>query len=92
MFWVYMLQCRDGSYYTGHTDNLEARIAAHQSGEIIGYTETRRPLELVFSESFPTRLEALEGERQIEGWSRAKKAALIAGDWQEISRLARSKT
>ena len=91
-FWVYMLKCADGSYYVGHTDNLERRIAAHAAGEIEGYTRSRRPVILMFSESFPTRLEALEAERRLKGWSRAKKEALIAGDWQRVSELARSRS
>ena len=61
-FWVYMLECDDKSYYVGHTENLEGRVAQHQSGEIRGYTQNRRPVRLVFSENFPTRLEALEAE------------------------------
>ena len=56
-FWVYILRCADGSYYTGHTDHLEARVAAHPAGEFEGYTSTRLPVELVFSEEFPTREE-----------------------------------
>src|SRR5690349_1138680 len=88
-FWVYILRCADNSYYTGHTDNLEERIAKHQSGEIEGYTLTRLPLTLVFSEHFPTREEALRCERQIKGWSRKKKEALMRGDWAEVSRSAR---
>jgi len=91
-FWVYMLKCSDGSYYTGHTDNLETRIAEHQSGEYRSYTSTRLPIALSFSQEFPTRLEALVCERQIKGWSRKKKEALIRGDWAEISRLAKSKS
>ncbi|MCK9420309.1 MAG: GIY-YIG nuclease family protein [Nitrospirae bacterium] len=90
-FWVYILKCSDGSYYTGHTDNLETRISEHQSGEFHGYTSTRLPITLSFSQDFPTRLEALVCERQIKGWSRKKKEALIRGDWAEISRLAKSK-
>jgi len=58
-FWVYILRCADNSYYTGHTDNLEERIAKHQAGEIEGYTSTRLPVRLLFSEEFPTREEAL---------------------------------
>jgi putative endonuclease len=88
-FWVYILHCADQSYYTGHTDNLEKRIAQHMSGEIEGYTSTRLPVELVFSEQFPTREEALACERRIKGWSRKKKEALMRGDWAEITRLAR---
>ena len=91
-FWVYMLACSDGSYYTGHTDNLEKRIGEHQLGEIKGYTSSRLPLKLAFSQDFPTREEALNSERQIKGWSRKKKEALIRGDWKEISRLASLKS
>jgi predicted GIY-YIG superfamily endonuclease len=87
-FWVYILRCGDRSYYTGHTDNLEERIAKHRSGKLPGYTSTRLPVELRFSEEFPTREEALACERQIKGWSREKKEALMRRDWAEISRLA----
>jgi putative endonuclease len=88
-FWVYILRCSDQSYYTGHTDNLEKRIIEHKSGVIDGYTSTRLPVTLVFSEEFTTRAEALACELQIKGWSRKKKEALIRGDWVEIARLAR---
>jgi predicted GIY-YIG superfamily endonuclease len=86
-FWAYILRCADNSYYTGHTDNLEQRIAKHKAGEIEGYTSTRLPVEVVFSEEFPTREEALACERQIKGWSRKKKEALMRGDWAEVSRI-----
>ena len=89
-FWVFILHCADNSYYTGHTDNLEQRIAKHQAGEIDGYTSIRLPVRLLFSEEFRTREEALACERQIKGWSRRKKEALMRGDWTEVSRLARS--
>jgi predicted GIY-YIG superfamily endonuclease len=89
-FWTYMLHCADRSFYVGHTDNLETRIAQHDQGEILGYTQTRLPVKLVWSQSFGTRMEALEAERQIKGWSRAKKLALIREDWKLISSLARS--
>lgn len=88
-FYTYMLQCSDGSFYVGHTDNLEARLAQHEHGEIEGYTQRRRPVKLVWSETFATRIEALTAERQIKGWSRAKKSALIENDWATISRKAR---
>jgi len=87
-FYCYILLCSDGSYYTGHTDNLEHRIAQHQSGEILGYTQTRRPATLAWSQDFPSRHEALTAERQIKGWSRAKKAALIASDWTALKEAA----
>lgn len=90
-FYTYMLRCNDGSYYTGHTDDLETRIAAHKSGAIAGYTSERLPVVHVWSEEFSTREEAMASERRIKGWSRAKKEALIQGDWDEIRRLARNR-
>jgi len=84
-FWAYMLRCSDGSYYVGHTDNLERRVAQHQAGELPGYTHDRRPVELAWSESFGTREEALAAEMRIKPWSRAKKEALIASDWKALS-------
>jgi predicted GIY-YIG superfamily endonuclease len=91
-FWVYILKCSDGSYYTGHTDNLDKRISEHHRGEIVScYTYKRRPMALEFSQDFATRAEALASEMQIKGWSRKKKQAMILGDWGEVSRLAKSK-
>ena len=92
MFWVYILRCADNSYYTGHTDSLEARIGMHQSGECGGYTATRRPVALVWSQECTTREEALSAERQIKGWSRKKKEAMMHGDWAEVSRLSQSQS
>ena len=91
-FWGYMMKCSDGSYYTGHTDNLDKRVGEHQSGIISGYTSSRLQVELVSSQDFATRKEALNSERQIKGWSRKKKEDLIQGYWKEISRLARSRS
>ena len=87
-FWTYILRCADESYYVGHTDNLEQRIAQHGHGEIEGYTRTRRPIALVWSEYFSTRDEAFTVERQLKGWSRVKKEALIRGDWSSVRALA----
>ena len=88
-FWVYILRCADGSYYTGHTDNLEKRVAEHKKGALTGcYTFKCRPVKLMFSHDFPTRDEALASEQQIKGWSRKKKEAMMRGDWAEVSRLA----
>ena len=86
-----MLKCSDGRFYVGHTDNLEFRIGQHQSGAYRGYTLHRRPVELVWSENFHTRLEALTIARKLKGWSKAKKAALIAGDGTLLSELARNR-
>ena len=87
-FSVYILRCADNSYYTGHTDDLERRVAQHQSGAIRGYTFERRPVELIWSDEFPTREEALSAEVRIKGWSRDKKEALIAADWAKLSKFA----
>lgn len=87
-FFAYMLRCSDGSYYVGHTDDLEARVGSHQSGVIEGYTQKRRPVTLVWSQDFSDREQAFAAERQIKGWRRAKKEALIRGDWPAIQRLA----
>ena len=88
-FYVYMLECADGSIHTGHTDELGARLAAHQLGTFRGYTSIRRPVRLIFQARFETRDEAFAAERRIKGWSRRKKLALARGDWKEIERLAR---
>jgi len=87
-FWVYILKCSDNSYYTGHTENLEKRLAEHRDATIPCYTQSRLPVELAFSDSSPTRKEALSAERQIKGWSRKKKEAMIRGDWKEVQRIA----
>ena len=92
VFWVYILRCADGTYYTGHTDDLERRHAQHHSGEMGGYTATRRPVELVFSQECSSREEALSAEQQIKGWGRKKKEAMMRGDWSEVSRLARGRS
>jgi len=90
-FWAYMLHCRSGYFYTGHTDDLETRVAQHEAGLLPGFASDHAPIRLVWSQEFATRYEALAAERQIKGWSRAKKPALIQGDWLRISELARSK-
>ena len=88
-FFTYMLRCADGSYYVGHTDDVEQRIAQHESGASSGYTATRLPVQLVWFEEFPTREEAKAAESQIKNWSRKKKEALIAGNIDELKRAAR---
>lgn len=88
-FYLYMLRCRDGSYYIGHTDDLEKRLGEHVDGIGCAHTARRRPVDLVFVDEFTTREEALERELQLKGWSRAKKEALIAGDWDRVRALAK---
>ena len=89
-YWVYILECADGSYYTGHTDNLPRRVASHQRGEMAGYTRNRRPVTVVFSEEFASRDEAFRAERRIKGWRRAKKEALLRRDWPALRQLAKA--
>jgi putative endonuclease len=91
-FWTYMLHCNGGYFYTGHTDDLERRMAQHVAGAFPGFTADHRPVKLVWSQEFVTRYEAQTAEKQIKGWSKAKKLALVRGDWDLISILARSKT
>jgi predicted GIY-YIG superfamily endonuclease len=86
-----MLHCNGGKFYAGHTDDLERRTAQHERGSLPGFTRDHLPVRLVWSEEFATRDEAREAERRIKGWSRAKKMALIRGDWEKISGLAKSK-
>ncbi len=90
-FFVYMLLCADGTYYVGQTDDLEARYAQHQEGGKCAYTTIRRPVELVWSETLPTREEAKLAERRVKKWSQAKKAALVRGDFGAVSVAARKR-
>jgi putative endonuclease len=92
MFHCYILKCADGSYYVGHTDDMEKRLAEHQSGAFAGYTDKRRPVELLWNDAFQTRDDAKAAEQQIKGWSRAKKEALATGNWDIVSELARCRS
>ena len=88
-FWMYILRCSDGTLYVGQTDDLERRMAQHDTFALGGYTALRRPVTLVLCEEFPSREDALTRERQVKKWSRAKKEALLERDWSALSRLAR---
>ncbi|MDD5466707.1 MAG: GIY-YIG nuclease family protein [Anaerolineales bacterium] len=82
---VYILECADGTYYTGITTDLLNRLSAHQAGaDPFAYTFSRRPVKLRWAEECQSKVEALRLERQIKGWSRAKKEALINNDYQKI--------
>ena len=88
---VYMLRCSDDSYYVGSAtgDDLLKRFEEHQTGAYRGYTYFRRPVELVWSEHFDRITDAIAAERQLKGWSRAKKEALIGGDWSMVQQLSK---
>jgi predicted GIY-YIG superfamily endonuclease len=90
-FWVYILRCGDGSYYTGHTDNLQKRLAQHDAGSFDGYTVDKKPLQLVYSQEFSSRDDALASEIRIKRWSRRKKAALISKDWAALRQAAKKR-
>ncbi|MFG6402710.1 GIY-YIG nuclease family protein [Microbacterium sp. P04] len=85
MGFVYILECADGTFYTGSTKNLELRVAQHQSGEGAIYTRDRLPVRLVWSEEFARIDEAFGWEKRIQGWSRAKKMLLIEGRGNELA-------
>lgn len=90
-YFVYILKCFDDSYYTGVTNNLEKRINEHQSGIIKGYTSSRLPVKLVFSERFSDINQAIRFEKRVKGWSRKKKEALINGNIDLLVRISNSK-
>ena len=90
-YYTYVLKCADGSYYIGVTDNPEQRVAAHNAGRGPRWTALRLPVELLYCEMYKTRKEAMQRERQVKKWSRAKKDALIAGDVNTLKKLSRHK-
>ena len=92
MYFVYILRCADGSYYVGSTWNLEKRLEEHNTGVYQGYTSHRLPVELVWSCDFSTEHDAFLTERQLKGWSRAKKEALIRGDLDGVHEVVRAGT
>jgi putative endonuclease len=86
---VYILKCSDDSFYIGCANDLERRTAEHQTGAFPGYAYGRRPVSPVWSEYFDLTTDAIAAERKLKGWSRAKKEALIRGDWAGIHQLSR---
>jgi putative endonuclease len=88
MAWVYILECRDGSYYVGSTVDLERRLWEHQEGNGAEYTRHRRPVRLVWSASCERIDEAYAYEKQIQGWSRQKRQALMDGRMQDLGWLS----
>jgi putative endonuclease len=89
MWWVYILECSDSSFYVGSTSDLAVRVEVHESGKGSKHTAARLPIRLAFSEQHSTLESAVKRERQIKRWTRAKKAALIAGEFGELHNLSR---
>jgi len=90
--WMYILECSDGSYYTGSTNNLELRMEQHQNGEGANHTKKRLPVKLLYTEEFTRVDEAFYREKQVQGWSRKKKEALMNGDFDKLSHLSKNYT
>lgn len=90
---TYILECADGSYYVGVTNDIEVRVEQHKLGEDKkAYTFRRRPVKLVFTQHFPHVEDAIAFEKQVKGWRREKKEALIRGDWDALPELSRNYT
>jgi putative endonuclease len=87
--YVYLLECADGSYYVGSTRSLELRLWQHQEGLGADYTRRRRPVKLLWQQQFENVGEAFFWEKRIQGWSRAKREALIRGDYTALPGLAK---
>lgn len=88
--WVYIVECSDGSYYVGSTTNLEQRIHDHNASRFKGYTSSRLPVVLLWNEEFVDIRDAVIIERQLKGWTRKKKEALMQGNIEGLHELARS--
>ena len=91
MAWVWILECSDGSYYVGSTRNLEGRLWQHQQGLGAEYTKRPRPVKLAFSSYFESVADAYGVEKKVQGWSRAKREALIRGDFEALPSLSKRK-
>lgn len=92
VYYVYILQCSDDTYYTGVTSNINLRLEEHQKGSYPNsYTYKRRPLKLVFHAEFTNIEIAIEREKQIKKWSRVKKEALINNEFEKLPNLAKKK-
>ena len=89
MAWMYILECSDGSYYVGSTNDLEYRLSEHQEGKGAQYTSRRLPVKLVYSEEYERISYAYAREKQVQNWSRAKREALINGNQEMLPKLAK---
>ncbi len=89
--YMYILECSDGSYYTGSTINLERRIKQHNTGEGANHTANRLPVKLIYSEEFDHVALAFYREKQVQGWSKSKKIALIESNHKTLHELSKCK-
>ena len=87
--YVYILLCDDGSYYTGSSNNLEKRLKEHFAGEGANHTRKHKPIKLLYYEEFYKIDDAFYREKQIQGWSRKKKEALIRGEYEKLPELSK---
>jgi len=92
MYYVYILRCADDSFYVGSAQDLDARLKTHNEGRGAAYTFKHRPVNLIYSESFGSELDALTRERQLKRWSRGKKEALIKGDLKGLKHLSKRRS
>jgi predicted GIY-YIG superfamily endonuclease len=90
-FFVYILRCSDGSFYVGHSENPEERVAAHNGGRGAAWTACRTPVVLAFKEPCATEEDAVRRERQIKRWTHAKKEALVDGNLARLKALSKSR-
>lgn len=92
-YYVYIVKCSDGSYYTGMTNSIDRRLVEHNLGKNPdSYTFSRRPIVLVWFESFSDPTQAIMIEKKIKGWSRRKKEALINEDWDKLVQYSKNYT
>jgi putative endonuclease len=86
--WMYILECCDGSFYTGSTNDLPKRLMQHESGEGANHTKKRLPVQLIYAEEYPLVSLAFKREKQVQGWRREKKMALINGEQRHLPILS----
>ncbi len=91
IWFTYILECSDGSYYVGFTSDLQARIETHQAGAGPAYTAARLPVSLAYSEQHSNRADAFKRKRQFKGWAHAKKTALVQNELEGLRELSRSR-
>ena len=89
MYYVYILRCANSNLYVGSTHNLQARLKAHNDGRGAAYTFKHRPIDLVYSEEYQSKVESLNRKRQLKHWSHGKKEALIFGNRTRLKHLSR---